>query len=276
MEVDTPPTYQPAPKTVERGAPSGQDLLQAIRDGRERLAIELVQKGADPNSKDSYEPAITQAIRAGYEKLAIELVQRGADLNSRDSYGPAITQAKFARFEELEKELLKHGTIASPSGSTQLTYGGTSGRTVRSENITSNRQAPSTYRRNAIQILGTMTEEELLRQFDYQMNLRQTCEDANNDEDLRKLSATTPTAKNSGSIDNLEQKRVSIGSRSDDLVGTDPVRIENIQAGPGGVHINVSTPTSRIERSFQNSAEFVNYLATKQAEQNFEAKYGAG
>ncbi|KFX97830.1 hypothetical protein O988_04662 [Pseudogymnoascus sp. VKM F-3808] len=311
----------------KRNAVSRDTLLQAIRERQETFAIELVERGADPNAEDSYGFALTQAIREGYVKVASKLLEYGASPSAEDSYGFALTQAiragqetlaielvERARHEKLEKELLEHGAITSPlmqesSGSTKLTYGGTSGRTMRYENITSPGPLPSAYRRNypdadaeeskhprAIQILGAMTEAELLGKLNDQMKERQNYEDANNDEDLRKLSATILTAKNSGSADSPEQKipkvltqnkevtvesprekRASTGNSSDNPARTDPVRFENIQTGPGGVYVDdISTPTHRIQGSFPNEAEFRVYLDEQHAEQNFKNKYGAG
>jgi hypothetical protein len=107
----------------------GPALLQAIREGRETLAIELVEKGADPNAKDSYGFALTQAIRGGYEILAIELVERGADPNAKDSYGFALTQAKSGGLAKLERVLLERGAKApamtqKSSGTGQITING--------------------------------------------------------------------------------------------------------------------------------------------------------
>jgi ankyrin repeat protein len=100
-------------RTVEAEAKTkaalGLALLQAIRNGAERRAIELVEKGADPDSKDSYGFAITQAVRAGYLKLARMLLERGANPNVRDSYGYAILQAIRAGYEEFAIELVEKG-----------------------------------------------------------------------------------------------------------------------------------------------------------------------
>lgn len=94
----------------------GPALVQGIRR-HEILAIELLKRGVDPDSKDSYGPALTQAIRGGGLKLIRKLLELGASPNANDSYGPALTQGIRTRNETLAIELLERGADANTKDS---------------------------------------------------------------------------------------------------------------------------------------------------------------
>jgi hypothetical protein len=100
---------------LERGAnPNAKDsygfaLTQAIRQGYEELAVKMLESGAEPNAKDSYGFALTQAIRQGYEELAIKMLECNADPKVKDSYGFALTQAIRQGYEKLAIKILKSG-----------------------------------------------------------------------------------------------------------------------------------------------------------------------
>ncbi|KFY03375.1 hypothetical protein V490_00194 [Pseudogymnoascus sp. VKM F-3557] len=105
------------------------------------------------------------------------------------------------------------------------------------------------------------------------------------DEELQNLTAP---AKNSGSTDSLEQKisrvtvqspgtkRAPFNTRSDNAAGTGGIHIENMKIGPGGVHIDIRTPTGIVQGSSSNDAECREFLNNREASQKFEKKYGAG
>lgn len=80
----------------------GYAITQAIRAGLLKLVRTLLEHGANANVKDGFGWAITQVIRAGQEALAIELVEQGARPDSKDSYGSAITQAQKYGYTRLE------------------------------------------------------------------------------------------------------------------------------------------------------------------------------
>lgn len=87
----------------------GPALTQIIRSGNERLAIKLLEKGADPDSQDVYGTAITQAIRGRCKILVKALLDKGANPNSKDSFGPALTQAIRSGDENLAINVLERG-----------------------------------------------------------------------------------------------------------------------------------------------------------------------
>lgn len=60
-------------------------LCHAIKDGQEKVAIVLVEVGANPNlAKDGKSP-LHMAASAGFSRLVEELINKGADINALDS-----------------------------------------------------------------------------------------------------------------------------------------------------------------------------------------------
>jgi hypothetical protein len=99
--------------------PGNSKLYEAMNDGDEARALELIKAGADPNStygRSSIEnqkaPAspLHFALSRGQPKIAVALIQAGADPNSRDHLGnTALIVAANAGYTEVVRALLAKG-----------------------------------------------------------------------------------------------------------------------------------------------------------------------
>jgi ankyrin repeat protein len=75
---------------INSKAPHGESALEyAIRFGRYKAALRLIQLGADPNSEDDsgLSPLMRAAGECNGSRVADALLRAGADVNHRDAYG---------------------------------------------------------------------------------------------------------------------------------------------------------------------------------------------
>ena len=101
--------------------------------GLEKLALELLERGADPfSATPAGDPPLTLAVRLGWSLVIARLVEIGIALDARDQHGmTALHLAAALRREPILKQLILHG--ASPSvraadGQTPLGVALSSGR----------------------------------------------------------------------------------------------------------------------------------------------------
>ena len=77
----------------------------------EKLAIELLRRGACPDAKDAWGPTLTQAVRAQYERLAVILVEYGANPRVNDAWGSILSQSMRHNLRTLVAILINAGVL---------------------------------------------------------------------------------------------------------------------------------------------------------------------
>ena len=97
---------------------------------RQKIAIYLIEKGADISVFDRLKTPLHYAVKNGYEDLVKILVNKGANVNARDSFKqtPLMILARFAKdsFEVIADTLLKNGAEINAQeklGYTPLLFG---------------------------------------------------------------------------------------------------------------------------------------------------------
>ena len=100
--------------------------------GLERLALELLDRGADPFAAAAGDPPLTLAVRLGWNQLIARLVAAGIDLDARDHQGmTALHLAAALRREPVVRQLILHGAspaVRAADGQTPLGVALASGR----------------------------------------------------------------------------------------------------------------------------------------------------
>ncbi len=101
--------------------------------GLERLALELLERGADPFATSSAgDSPLILAVRLGWSALIGRLIEIGVELNARDQHGmTALHLAAALRRESVLKQLIVHGAapdIRAADGQTPLGVALSSGR----------------------------------------------------------------------------------------------------------------------------------------------------
>ncbi|MGY0557692.1 ankyrin repeat domain-containing protein [Lysobacter sp. A421] len=94
-------------------------------DGLERLALELLERGADPfGSGGANDPPLTLVVRLGWRQLLDRLLATGVDLDARDSRGmSALHLAAALGRQDMLKPLVAHGAapdLLAADGQTPL------------------------------------------------------------------------------------------------------------------------------------------------------------
>lgn len=101
--------------------------------GLEKLAMELLERGADPfAATPSGDPPLTLAVRLGWKQVIARLVEIGVALDARDQHGmTALHLAAALRREPILKQLILHGAspnVRAADGQTPLGVALSSGR----------------------------------------------------------------------------------------------------------------------------------------------------
>lgn len=101
--------------------------------GLEKLAIELLDRGADPfASSPGGDPPLTLAVRLGWTQVIARLIDIGIALDVRDQHGmTALHLAAALRREPIVKQLILHGAspnVRAADGQTPLGVALSSGR----------------------------------------------------------------------------------------------------------------------------------------------------
>lgn len=88
-----------------------KSLIKAITKGDIKKAYSLLEKGANPNAKNSQQKtALILASRAGYLEMVLSLLEAGADLHAQDKDGwTALMFAAGNGHEEITDALVKAG-----------------------------------------------------------------------------------------------------------------------------------------------------------------------
>ncbi|NXR67497.1 RN5A ribonuclease, partial [Rhadina sibilatrix] len=104
-KVSTPPSAKAAEVL-------NSELNAAVKDGDKEAVLELLERGADVNSKvDGGWTPLQTAVQAGEEDLVRLLLDRGASLHARkDNGGTAFTEAGIAGNVGILKLLLERGS----------------------------------------------------------------------------------------------------------------------------------------------------------------------
>jgi hypothetical protein len=100
--------------------------------GLEKLALDLLDRGADPFAAATGDPPLTLAVRLGWTQLIARLIAIGVALDARDQHGmTALHLAAALRREPVLKQLILHGAspnVRAADGQTPLGVALSSGR----------------------------------------------------------------------------------------------------------------------------------------------------
>src|SRR4030042_1754583 len=83
-------------------------LLEAARRGDSETALELIESGADVNTKDPYGvTALMFSLIAGSTDVALKLIEKGAEINSRDIDGRTALVEALTSENEIPPEIVE-------------------------------------------------------------------------------------------------------------------------------------------------------------------------
>lgn len=83
-------------------------LLEAARRGHSEIALELIESGADINTKDPYGvTALMFGLITGSTDVALKLIEKGAEVNSRDVDGRTALVESLTSENEIPPEIVE-------------------------------------------------------------------------------------------------------------------------------------------------------------------------
>ena len=101
-------------------------LLLALRNDHEDVAVQLLDRGADPDAEDALDRArpIHEAAKRGFARAVDRLIGRGADLGAREGYQAksALVEAVQAGHAAVALRLLGAGAPAEPRALYEAAY----------------------------------------------------------------------------------------------------------------------------------------------------------
>lgn len=98
-----------AAKKSKRNSEASADLCSAARKGDTKLALELIQQGADVNYNPPMGTPLENAVRVGALEIMRALVAAGADANHQGYLGSVLTRAVETKKPEVVEELVRLG-----------------------------------------------------------------------------------------------------------------------------------------------------------------------
>ena len=102
--------YQMIKALVAAGAPSpDSELLSAARSGNDKLALLLIESGADVNYDPPAGTPLECAIKSGNLKIVRALIKAGADIHHEGIMGTLLSRAVLADRLPVAEELIKAG-----------------------------------------------------------------------------------------------------------------------------------------------------------------------
>ena len=122
-------------KIIEQAAPSGSELINAVRDNDQAEVERLLAAGALPNMHDeNRKTALQWAALYGYPSIVAQLLAAGANANSQSEYGwTALLSAAIWAPADVSAQLLAAGAdvnLQSETGWAALILAADSGRDV--------------------------------------------------------------------------------------------------------------------------------------------------
>lgn len=98
-----------ATKKSKRNSKASGELCSAARQGDTKLALELIQQGADVEYNPPMGTPLENAVRAGALEIMRALVAAGADVNHQGYLGSILTRAVDTKKPEVVEELVRLG-----------------------------------------------------------------------------------------------------------------------------------------------------------------------